>query len=50
MPVLDFQIPSFGKEICHHAVGDISIHKGDQAAIQGVTGQTKLIVYNVFDA
>ena len=24
------------------AVGDISIHQGDQAAIQGVTGQTKL--------
>ena len=37
------------QESAGSAVGDISIHKGDQAAIQGVTGQTKLIVYNVFD-
>ena len=58
MPVWDFPNPPFGKEICHHskwdqiitqveesagsAVGDISIHQGDQAAIQGVTGQTKI--------
>ena len=57
-------IPSFGKEIFHHsngiklhkvqesagsAVGDISIREGDHAAIEGVTGQTKLIIYNVFD-
>ena len=49
--------PTFGKEICQHsnviklhkvqesagsALGDISIHLGDQAAIQGVTGQTKM--------
>ena len=34
------------QECAGSAVGDISIHKG---AIQGVTGQTKLIVYNVFD-
>ena len=55
MPVCDFPNPSFGKEICHHsewdqitqvqesagsAVGDINIHQGDQAAIQGVIGQT----------
>ena len=48
-----------GKEICHHsngiklhkvhesdgsAVDDISIHQGDQAAIQGVTGQTKITI------
>ena len=64
MHVWDFANPPFGKEICHHskwdqitqvqesagsAVGDISIQQGDQAVIQGVTGQTKLI-YNVFDA
>ena len=57
MPVYDFPIPPFGKEICYHsngiklhkvqesagsAVGDISIHQGDLAAIQGVTGQIKL--------
>ena len=57
MPVWDFQDPSFGNEICHHSkwdqitqvqesagstVGDISIQQGDQAAIQGVTGQTKI--------
>ena len=56
MPVQDFPIPPFGKEICHHpngtklhnvhesagsAVGDISIHQGNQAAIQGV--QSKMI-------
>ena len=58
-------MPPFGKEICHHsnyiklhkvhesagsAVGDINIYQGDQAAIQGVTGQTKLIIYNVLDS
>ena len=58
--VEEFPIPPFGKHICHHsngiklhnmqksagsAVGDISIHQGDQAAIQGVTGQT--IVFNL---
>ena len=47
----------FGKEMCHHsneiklhkvqesagsAVGNINIHQGDQAAIQGVKGQTKI--------
>ena len=47
----------FGKEICHHsngiklhkvqesagcAVGDISIHQGDQDAIQGLAGETKI--------
>ena len=52
-----FVNPPSGKEICHHskwdqitqvqesacsAVGDISIHQGDQAAIQWVTGQTKI--------
>ena len=57
MPVLDFPIPPFGKEICHHsneiklykvqesagsAVGDINIHQAYQATIQGVTGQTKI--------
>ena len=62
MPVCDFPNPPFGKEICHRskwdqitqvqesvgsAIGDISIHQGDRAAIQGVTVQTKLI-YNVF--
>ena len=46
MPVWDFPNPPFGKYICHHskwrqitqvqesagsAVGDISIHQGDQA-------------------
>ena len=55
MPVWDFPNPT-GKEICHHskwdqitqveesagsAVGDISIHQGDQTAIQRVTGRTK---------
>ena len=59
----DFPMPSFGKEICHHsneiklqnvqesagsAVGDINIHQGDQAAIQGVTRQTKM--YNLLCA
>ena len=53
--MLHFQIPPFGKEFFHHSngnklhkeqesagssVGDISIHQGDHAAIQGVTGQT----------
>ena len=57
MPVRDFPNPPFGKEICHHskwdqitqvqesagsALGDISIQQGDQAVIQGVTGQTKI--------
>ena len=57
MLVWDFPNPPFGKENCHHptwdqitqvhesagsAVGDLSIHQGDQAAIQGVAGQTKL--------
>ena len=57
MPVWDFPNPHFGKEIIHHskwdqitqvqesadsAVGDISIHQGDQAAIKGVTEQTKI--------
>ena len=50
MPVWDFLNPPFGKEICHHSkwdqvtrvresagffVGDIGIHQGDQATIQG---------------
>ena len=53
-----FPIPLFGKHICYEsngiklhnmqksagsAVGDISIHQGDQAAIQEVTGQTVLL-------
>ena len=53
----DFPNPPFGKEICHHskwdkitqvqesagsAVGDVSIQQGDQAAIQRLTGQTKI--------
>ena len=54
MPVSDFPNPPFDKEICHHSkwdqvqesagsvIGDISIQKGDQAAIQGVTRQTKM--------
>ena len=57
MPVQDFPIPPFGREICLHSngiklhnvqksaasdVGDISIHQGDQAAILGVAGQTKI--------
>ena len=65
MPVWDFPNPPFGKEICHpskwdqitqvqesagSAVSDISIQQGDQAAIPGVTGKQKLIIYNVFDA
>ena len=29
------------QESAGFAVGDISIHQGDQVAIQGVTGQTK---------
>ena len=56
--------PPFGKEICHHtkwdqisqvqesagsAVGDVSIHQGDQAAIQGGQGKQKCIICNVFD-
>ena len=60
MPVWDFPNPTFGKEICHHskwdqitqvqesagsAVGDISVQQGDQAAIQGVKGQTN--IYNL---
>ena len=64
MPVYEFRFQPSGKEICHHlngiklhkvqesvgfAVGDISIHQGDQAAIQGVTGQKQLIIYNVLD-
>ena len=62
MPVWDFTNPPFGKEICHHskwdqitqvqesagsAVGNISIQQGDQAAIQGATGQTN--INNVFE-
>ena len=62
MPMGDFPNPPLVKEICHHskwdqitqvqesagsAVGDISIQQGDQAAIKGVTGQTK--INNVFD-
>ena len=64
MPMWDIPNPPFGKEICHHskwdqatqvqesagsAVGDISIHQGDQAAIQGGQGKHKLIIYNVFN-
>ena len=55
MPAWDFPNLPFGKEICHHskwdqttqvqesagsAVGNINIQQGDQAAIEGVTGQT----------
>ena len=32
------------QESAGSAVGDINIHQGEQAAIQGVTGQTKLII------
>ena len=57
MPVWDFPNPTFDKEICHNskcdqftqvqefagsAAGDVSIHQGEQAAIHGVTGQTKI--------
>ena len=64
MPIWDFPNPPFGKEICHHskcdqitqvqesagsAVDDISIHQGDQDAIQRGQGKHKLIIYNVFD-
>ena len=64
MPIWDFPNPPFGKEICHHskwdqitqvqesagsAIGDISTHQGNQAAIKGGQGKTKLIIYNVFD-
>ena len=31
------------------AVDDISIHQGDQAAIQGGQGKQKFIIYNVID-
>ena len=34
-----------GQESAGSAVGDISIYQGDEAAIQGVTGQTKM--YNL---
>ena len=30
------------QESAGSAVGDINIHQGDQAATQGVTGQTKI--------
>ena len=30
-------------------IGDINIHQGYQAAIQGVTGQKKIIIYYVLD-
>ena len=36
------------QESAGSAVGDISIHQGDQAVIQGVTEQKQLI-YNVLD-
>ena len=64
MPVWEFQNPPLGNEICYHskwdqnthmqesagsAVGDISIHQSDQAAIQGGQGKQKFIIYNVFD-
>ena len=64
MPVWEFPNLHFCKDICHHskcdqitqvqesagsAVGDISIHQGDQAAIQGGQGTQNLIIYNVID-
>ena len=59
MPVWDFPNPPCGKEICHHskwdqftqvqesagsAVGDISVHQGDQAEIQEGQGKQELII------
>ena len=57
MQRFDFPIPTFGKEICHHSNG-IKLQKmlesagsavSDPVVFQGVTGQTKIIIYDVLD-